>query len=84
MRFAFGNTHEEIKEKDAKQSRTNKNAKNTHRWAMFLCFNDNKDLTAKYIKSVTYHLHPTFKPSKIKVSEAPFLLSRIGWGWFTV
>ena len=51
---------------------------------MFIAFNDDKDLTAKYIKSVTYHLHPTFKPSVIKVTEAPFLLSRVGWGWFDI
>ena len=51
---------------------------------MFMAFNDNTDLTSKYIKSVTYHLHPTFRPSKIKVTEAPFLLSRIGWGYFTI
>ena len=51
---------------------------------MFVAFNDNKEETNRYVKSVTYHLHPTFKPSKIKVSEAPFLLSRLGWGYFTV
>ena len=36
------------------------------------------------IKCVTYHLHPTFTPSVIKVKQAPFLLSRIGWGYFDV
>ena len=51
---------------------------------MFVAFNDNKDETARYIKSVTYHLHPTFRPNKIKVTEAPFLLSRLGWGYFPV
>ena len=51
---------------------------------MFVAFNDNKEETKRFIKSVTYHLHPTFKPSVIKVEEAPFLLSRLGWGWFTV
>ena len=51
---------------------------------MFVAFNDNKDETSRYIKSVTYHLHPTFRPSKIKVTEAPFLLSRLGWGYFNV
>ena len=40
--------------------------------------------TAKYIRSVTYHLHPTFKPNIIKVTEAPFLLSRVGWGTFEI
>jgi transcription initiation factor IIF auxiliary subunit len=29
-------------------------------------------------------LHPTFKPSVIKVTESPFILSRLGWGYFEV
>ena len=82
LRFAYGNTHEPVA--NPKQSRSNSKAKNTHRWAMFMAFNDNKEETSKFIKSVTYHLHPTFKPSVIKVSEAPFLLSRVGWGYFEV
>ena len=51
---------------------------------MFVCLNNDKDATQKIIKSVTYHLHPTFKPNVIKIEEAPFLLSRIGWGYFDV
>ena len=42
------------------------------------------DETSKFIKSVTYHLDPTFRPKDIKVSQAPFLLSRNGWGVFDV
>ena len=38
--------------------------------------------TAKYIRSVTYHLVPGFNPMVIKVSEPPFLLARVGWGYF--
>ena len=82
LRFAYGNTHEEIK--DAKPSNSSAEHTNSHRWAMFVCFNDDHDLTSKYIKSVTYHLHPTFKVNKIKLTEAPFLLSRIGWGYFEI
>lgn len=52
---------------------------------MFITLNNEKvDETVKFIKSVTYHLHPTFKPSVIKVEQAPFLLSRVGWGYFEV
>ena len=52
---------------------------------MFITLNNEKvDETSKFIKTVTYHLHPTFKPSVIKVDKAPFLLSRIGWGYFEV
>ena len=51
---------------------------------MFVALASDKEKTGKFIKSVTYHLHPTFKPSVIKVAEAPFILSRIGWGYFEV
>ena len=52
---------------------------------MFVCLaNGDANATAKYIKSVTYHLHPTFKPSEVKVISPPFLISRVGWGYFTI
>lgn len=51
---------------------------------MFLSLNNSPEETKKYIKQVTYHLHPTFKPNKIVVKEAPFLLSRVGWGYFDI
>ena len=82
LRFAFGNTYEEVE--NPKRARSNKSEWNYHRWTMFVAFNDDKELTSKYIKSVTYYLVPGFKPRKIKVTNAPFLLSRVGWGYFTV
>ena len=82
FRFAFGNTHSLVI--DPKPANSDQKKKNSHRWVMFVCLNNDKDATQKYIKSVTYHLHPTFKPSVIKVEEAPFLLSRVGWGYFDV
>lgn len=51
---------------------------------MYVAFNGGSDLTEKYVKSVTYHLHPTFTPNKIKVEKAPFLLARVGWGYFEI
>ena len=51
---------------------------------MFVSLNNNPEETQKYIKSVTYHLHPTFRVNKIKLTEAPFLLSRVGWGTFDI
>lgn len=36
------------------------------------------------IKKVTYKLHPTFTPSSVFVDEAPFKISRIGWGAFNI
>ena len=29
-------------------------------------------------------MHPTFKPSIIKVDKDPFIISRTGWGYFTI
>ena len=51
---------------------------------MFVSLNNNPEETQKYIKSVTYHLHPSFRQNKIKLTEAPFLLSRVGWGTFDI
>mmetsp|Transcript_6771 Transcript_6771/g.8850 ORF Transcript_6771/g.8850 Transcript_6771/m.8850 type:complete len:99 (+) Transcript_6771:411-707(+) len=82
VKFAYGNTHSMVE--NPKKARSNKSEVNKHRWVMFVALNTDKDQTAKFVKSVTYHLHPTFKPSVIKVTEAPFLLSRIGWGYFDV
>jgi len=84
MTFSFGNTHEEIPKAKANRARSNKSMFNTHRWALFMIFNNDEVATKRLIKSVTYHLDPDFKPSVIKVSKAPFLLSRIGWGDFTL
>jgi len=51
---------------------------------MFFTLDSNTQLTKKFIKSVTYHLHPTYKINKIKISEPPFLLSRTAYGWFNI
>ena len=51
---------------------------------MFVALNNDKEQTQKYIKKVTYHLHPTFKPNKIEIVQAPFLLARVGWGYFEI
>mmetsp|Transcript_17667 Transcript_17667/g.51421 ORF Transcript_17667/g.51421 Transcript_17667/m.51421 type:complete len:177 (-) Transcript_17667:30-560(-) len=82
VRFSYGNTHEKVE--NPKPSRSKKGARNGHQWCMFISLNNDPEETARYIKSVTYHLHPTFCPSKIKVTDAPFLLCRHGWGYFQV
>ena len=38
----------------------------------------------KFIKSVTYHLHPTYAVNKFYLKQAPFLLSRVAWGYFEI
>ena len=79
----YGNTHEDVQ--NPKAARSNPNEKNKHRWTMFVSSADGDHaLTEQYIKSVTYHLHPSFKPNVIKVTKAPFLIARVGWGYFDV
>ena len=46
--------------------------------------NGNDQETCKYIRSVTYELFPGLTPRIIKVTEPPFLLSKVGWGYFTL
>ena len=41
IRFAYGNTHEEVK--NPKQSRSSAAMKNKHRWCTFLSLNDNPE-----------------------------------------
>ena len=82
LKFLFGNLHS--LEKNPKPANSDKSKMNVHRWMMHVSLAADKDQTAKFIESVTYHLHPTFKPSKITVSQQPFILSRIGWGYFEV
>ena len=36
---------------------------------MYVALTLDKEKTDKFIKSVTYHLHPTFKPAVIKLTE---------------
>eukprot|EP01063_Lacrimia_lanifica_P040804 TRINITY_DN938_c1_g1_i1.p1 TRINITY_DN938_c1_g1~~TRINITY_DN938_c1_g1_i1.p1 ORF type:complete len:506 (+),score=140.80 TRINITY_DN938_c1_g1_i1:128-1645(+) len=42
------------------------------------------DDPACVVSHVTFKLHQTFKPSTITVRERPFVLSRRGWGEFTI
>ena len=52
---------------------------------MFLSLNNDDKLTSKFIKAVNYELHETFGDDKFeRVTQPPFLLSREGWGSFTV
>jgi len=57
---------------------------NSHKWTFFLLPHDGIVDLKKYIKDVTVHLHPTFNPSKIVLSEEPFMFSRVGWGVFAL
>lgn len=82
VKFSFGNTHEEVK--NPKKWNDDNSKSLTNRWCMFMSLSNDVAETSNFIKSVTYHLHPTYRVNKIKVTEAPFLLSRTAWGYFEI
>lgn len=82
IKFVFGNLHELVK--NPKPSQSNSKTVNSHRWVMFVSLAADKEKTVKFVKSVTYHLHPTFNPNVIKIDQAPFLIARVGWGYFEI
>jgi len=58
--------------------------RNNHCWTMFISSSPTDVVVPKTVKSVTWHLHETFNPRRVKVSEPPFYLSRRGWGYFEI
>jgi hypothetical protein len=56
---------------------------NSHHWAAFVKFPH--DLPAKkFVKKVRFLLHPTFPYREVDVVKEPFVVRRIGWGYFTI
>ena len=33
---------------------------------------------------MTFHLHETFRPNKVTIAQQPFVIARIGWGYFEI
>ena len=66
IKFSFGNTHEMVK--NPKKWNDDKSKTLMHRWCMYLTLSNDVNETSKFIKSVTYHLHPTYKVNKIKLT----------------
>eukprot|EP00818_Percolomonas_sp_WS_P006054 CAMPEP_0117444754 /NCGR_PEP_ID=MMETSP0759-20121206/5419_1 /TAXON_ID=63605 /ORGANISM="Percolomonas cosmopolitus, Strain WS" /LENGTH=204 /DNA_ID=CAMNT_0005236861 /DNA_START=44 /DNA_END=658 /DNA_ORIENTATION=+ len=57
-------------------------SRNSNKWTFFV-----KMLNANvedYVKRVDILLHPTFRPSRISRTRAPFKIVRLGWGTFTI
>ena len=54
---------------------------NKHEWMVFVRAADGD---VSRIKSVTFHLHPTFRPKSVVVPSAPFQMRRLGWGTFAI
>ena len=63
LKISYGNTHEDVRNPKKSGGYTM-----SHRWCMFFSINESPVLTSKYIKSIRYHLHPTYKVSKIRVN----------------
>ena len=57
---------------------------NKHLWTMFVSTKKNNLVSSRDIDQVIYNLHPTFNPSRIIVKDAPYLLKRLGWGYFEI
>jgi len=72
IKLTVGNTHSIYS--------TTHNDSNRHKWEMFV---KSDEVNLKdHVSSVTYHLHPTFEPSKITLTDPPYHIERIGWGTF--
>jgi transcription initiation factor IIF auxiliary subunit len=82
LKFLFGNLHS--LEKNPKPAGSDKSKINVHKWMMYVSLACDKEQSSKFIDHVVYHLHPTFNPPKVTVSKYPFILARIGWGYFEV
>ncbi len=81
IKILFGNRHELIT--NPKQSRSNSECVNKHRWTCFVEIAGEPD-ASKLIKKVIFGMHPTFGCSEVNVTQSPFRISRIGWGTFEI
>eukprot|EP00455_Lapot_gusevi_P048667 TRINITY_DN6765_c0_g2_i6.p1 TRINITY_DN6765_c0_g2~~TRINITY_DN6765_c0_g2_i6.p1 ORF type:complete len:564 (-),score=181.36 TRINITY_DN6765_c0_g2_i6:76-1767(-) len=76
-----GNTHELVPPQYGEDSES------SHKWELFVSESAEKsmgDECGAYIEKVEVDLHPTFRPSRIVLTQAPFVLSRVGWGTFDI
>ena len=76
VKFLYGNTHKLVNPEDGEQ--------NSHDWTAFVKAGRNETNTAKYIKSVTFKLHPTFVNPERRITAPPFEVRCVGWGYFQI
>lgn len=57
-----------------------------HKWKCFVRIENSTSPAenSEFIKSVEFHLHPTFTPPVVKITRPPFEVERLGWGWFYI
>lgn len=58
----------------------------THKWMIYVVEPPQaKQEVSAFITCVRFHLHPSYKPNDVvDVTEAPFKLTRLGWGEFPI
>lgn len=90
LRLQFGNKYERLTQEEAQARGSNhfgrypapEGAERIHAWTMEMRFERAED--AALVQKVVYTLHETFAEPVVEVIEAPFKLTRLGWGTFTV
>jgi hypothetical protein len=91
QRIRFGNTYRRITDEEAEARKRSSIAERrrpfdqprVHEWALEMHFESSED--QDLVSSVTYKLRrETFPVATERVTEAPFRLTRLGWGTFTV
>ena len=74
----YGNDWEEIKRPQiSKQGNEMSN-----RWTMYLRTPNDPKMIDKLVESITFTLHPTYASPVITVKKAPWMQSKIAYGWF--
>eukprot|EP00741_Cyanophora_paradoxa_P021175 tig00021339_g20438.t1 len=62
---------------------------NVHQWACFVRLSDGPhgipdERVPDYIARVDFLLHPTFRQRLVSLSDPPFVVQRVGWGYFSI
>lgn len=58
-------------------------SRSSHEWDFYVTLGS-PELDARFIQSVTVHLHPTFRPARVHMEHPPFSVRRLGWGVFII
>jgi len=74
-----GNSHVRIPDDQAEESKVTPGQKLVHDWTMYVRGSD-----ISFIEKVIFTIHESFTPNVITVANAPFEISRKGWGFFAV
>jgi len=73
----IGNTHTSIPEDQAEESKITPGVKLLHEWTLYVRGTD-----LAFVDKVVFNIHHSFTPNVITVTNAPFEITRKGWGFF--